>query len=51
MADDLPPIQFEDIPIDVATLARKWSIVLNGAAYNMEKFKAAMGSGTQAQQR
>lgn len=32
----------------VAAMTRKWSTVLNGSAYDMEKFKAAVGGGTQA---
>jgi AhpD family alkylhydroperoxidase len=32
----------------VAALTRKWSTVLNGSAYDMEKFKAALGGRTQA---
>jgi AhpD family alkylhydroperoxidase len=32
----------------VAAMTRKWSTVLNGSAYDMEKFKAALGGGTQA---
>lgn len=35
----------------VAAQTRKWSTVLNGSAYDMEKFKAALRGGTQAQQR
>jgi AhpD family alkylhydroperoxidase len=35
----------------VAALTRKWSTMLNGSAYDMEKFKAAMSGGPQAKQR
>jgi AhpD family alkylhydroperoxidase len=34
--------------IAVAALTRKWSTVLNGSAYDMEKFKAIVGGGAQA---
>jgi AhpD family alkylhydroperoxidase len=33
----------------VAAMTRKWSTVLNGAAYDMEKFKAQMGGAQSAQ--
>jgi AhpD family alkylhydroperoxidase len=33
----------------VAAMTRKWSTVLNGAAYDMEKFEAQMGGAQSAQ--
>jgi AhpD family alkylhydroperoxidase len=32
----------------VAAMTRKWSTVLNGSGYDMEKFKAEMGGGKSA---
>ena len=35
--------------IAVAAMTRKWSTVLNGSAYDMEKFKAQLGGAKSAQ--
>jgi AhpD family alkylhydroperoxidase len=32
----------------VAAMTRKWSTVLNGSAYDLEKFKAELGSVSKA---